>query len=116
MNYSELLAYLAPETLIVIAALGVLFVDLTTMRGEPVAARMRWAAWLTVFGSLAAGVALFLAPQPTPAGYLDGMLVLNPLSQWIKAVLLVLTACTALLFFQKMKMLFPEGGDRSFAR
>ena len=68
MNYSELLIYLAPETLLVVAALGVLFVDLTTMRGEPVAARMRWAAWLTVFASLAAGVALFLSPPATPAG------------------------------------------------
>ncbi|MEY2407342.1 MAG: NADH-quinone oxidoreductase subunit [Verrucomicrobiota bacterium] len=97
MNYSELLGYLAPETLMVVAALGVLFVDLTTLRGEPATLRMRWAAWLTVFASAAAGVALFLAPQPTPAGYLDGMLVIDPLGRLVKIVLLILTACTALV-------------------
>ena len=112
MNYPELLTHLAPETLIVVAALGVLFVDLTTMRGEPVAARMRWAAWLTVFASLAAGVALFLSPPATPAGYLDGMLVLNPLSQLVKAVLLLLTACTALVSLESR---FTEHAGEYFA-
>ena len=97
MNYAELLSFVAPETIVVLAALGALFVDLTTLRGEPTAVRMRWGAGLTAFGCVAAAVALFLAPQATPPGYLDGMLVLNPLSQLVKVVLLLLTLCTALL-------------------
>src|SRR5262245_17729825 len=77
--------------------LGVLCVDLTTLRGEAIEVRRRWGAWLAVVGCLASGAALLLSPQSTPAGYLDGMLVLNPLSQLIKAVILLLTICTALI-------------------
>lgn len=97
LNYTELLTFLAPETLIVLAALGVLFVDLATLRGEPEDTRRRWSAWMTVLGCAAAGVAMMLTPQATPPGYLDGMLAISPLSQMVKVVLLVLTACTALL-------------------
>jgi NADH-quinone oxidoreductase subunit N len=97
MNYGQLLTFLAPETLVVLATLGVLFVDLTTLRGESARTRMQWGAWLTVVGCLAAGVALFISPQATSAGYLDGMLVISPLSQVVKAVLLLLTIGTALL-------------------
>ena len=97
MNYHELLTLIAPETLLVIAALGVLVVDLTTLRGEPIAVRMRWGAWLAVMGCTVAGAALLLSPQQTPPGYLDGMLALNPLSPIVKGVLLALTICTALI-------------------
>ena len=48
MNYSQLLTFLAPETLVVLATLGVLFVDLTTLRSESVRTRLRWGAGLTV--------------------------------------------------------------------
>lgn len=97
MSYSELFTFLAPETLLVIAALGVLFIDLTTMRGEPLDARMRWAGWLTAGACLASGMAAFLASTSTPAGYLGGMLTLSALSPWVKAVILVMTACTAIV-------------------
>ena len=97
MNYSELFTFLAPETLLVVAALGVLFVDLTTLRGETSETRMCWAAWLSVMGCFAAGVAVFLSPASTAPGYLDGMLVLSPLSQLVKTVILSLTIATALI-------------------
>jgi NADH-quinone oxidoreductase subunit N len=97
MNYSELLTFIAPETLLVVAALGVLVVDLATLRGESAEVRMRWGAWLAAVGCLAAGGALFLSPQSTPPGYLDGMLVISPLTQLIKGVLLLLALCTALV-------------------
>jgi len=97
MNYAELLTFLAPETLLVVAALGVLLIDLTTLRGEASETRMWWAAWVSVVGCVAAGVAVFLSPASTPAGYLDGMLVLSPLSQWVKAVILSLTIATAII-------------------
>jgi NADH-quinone oxidoreductase subunit N len=99
MNYSELLAGIASETLLVVAGLGVLVVDLVTLRDEPIETRMRWGAWLAVMGCLAAGAALFLSPQSTPADFLNGtgMLAISPLSQLLKGVLLLLTACTALV-------------------
>jgi NADH-quinone oxidoreductase subunit N len=58
---------------------------------------MRWASGLAALGCVAAEAALFLVPQATPAGYLGGMLALNPLTLLIKAALLALAAGTALL-------------------
>ena len=112
MNYGELLTFIAPETLLVVAALGVLVIDLTTLRGEAIAVRMRWGAWLTVLGCAAAGAAIFLSPQITPAGYLDGMLVLSPLSPILKGILLVLTICTALV---SLETKFTEHAGEYFA-
>src|SRR5690349_8155659 len=100
MNYTDLLNWLAPETLLVVTTLAVLFIDLTVVRGEPLAVRWRWAAWVTVCGCGAAGAALFLAPASTPPEFVqryEGMLVLSPLAQGIKAVLLLLSASTALI-------------------
>lgn len=112
MNYSELFTLLAPETLLVIAALGVLFIDLTTLRGEDIATRMSWGAWLTVGACFASGIAAFLAPAATPTGYLDGMLVLSPLSPWVKAVILLLTGCTAIVSLSNR---FTEHAGEYFA-
>ena len=95
LNYSELLTLVAPETLVVIAALGALLIDLTTMRGSPLRSRKQAMVWLAWLGCGAAMAAIFMAPQSTPAGYLEGMLVLNPLTPLVKLVLLVLTIFTA---------------------
>ena len=97
MNYGELFTFIAPEILIVIAALGALLIDLTTMRGSPLRSRMQAAVWLTVLACVAAMVATFLTPLTTPPGYLDGMLALNPLAQVVKLVVLTLTIFTALI-------------------
>ena len=97
MNYSDLLSFVAPETLVVITALGILFINLSTLQAEPASERLRWSLALTVFGCAAAGIALVFSPQNTPAGYLDGMLALSPLTQMIKAVILLLMICTAVI-------------------
>jgi NADH-quinone oxidoreductase subunit N len=97
MNYSQLLTYIAPETLLVVAALGALLIDLTTMRGSPSGSRMKAAAGLACLGCIAAIGAIIISPQSTPAGYLDGMLVLDPLTQLVKVVILALTVFTALI-------------------
>jgi len=112
VNYGELLRFIAPETLLVVAALGVLIIDLATLRGEPIAERMRWCAWVTVLGCVVAVAALFLSPQSTPPGYLDGMLAVSPLSQLVKGVLLVLTICTALV---SLETKFTEHAGEYFA-
>ena len=97
MNYRELLTYLAPEALTIAAALGVLFNDVSMLRGESHATRVRWAAWLTVFAAGVGILAIFLSPQSTPVGYVAGMLEITALTQLIKVVLLVLLAATALV-------------------
>jgi NADH-quinone oxidoreductase subunit N len=112
MIYSELLTFIAPETLLAVAALGVLVVDLATLRGESAEVRMHWGAWLAALGCVAAGAALFLSPQSTPSGYLDGMLVISPLTQLIKGVLLVLAICTALV---SLETKFTEHAGEYFA-
>lgn len=101
MSYTQLLSFLLPETLVVLGALAVLLIDVTTLRGEEWASRRRWAAWLTVLACAAAGLALFLVPGPTPGGYLGGMLEVNALTQLVKAVLLVLAAATALISIEE---------------
>lgn len=114
MNYAELLTFIAPETLLALAALGVLVVDLATLRGEPIDVRMRWGAWFAVLACLAAGVALLLSPQSATPGFpnASGMLALSPLSQLIKGVLLVLTICTALV---SLETKFTEHAGEYFA-
>jgi NADH-quinone oxidoreductase subunit N len=99
MNYTELLTLLAPETLIVLAALGVLTVDLVTLRDEGLETRRQWLTWMTVGGCVVAGAALFISPGTPPdwTRSLEGMLTISPLSQLLKGVLLLLTACTALI-------------------
>ncbi len=97
MNYTQLLTGLGPEALVVLAVLGVLFVDAAVMRGETVSARLRWAAGLTVFGCGAAAAALYLLPSATPLELGGGMIEINPLTQLVKTVLLVLAAATALI-------------------
>src|SRR5262249_13055821 len=54
LNYGELLNYAAPEALIVVTALGVLLIDLTTMRESPLRARKRAGAALTALGAVVA--------------------------------------------------------------
>ncbi|MBI3417474.1 MAG: NADH-quinone oxidoreductase subunit N [Verrucomicrobia bacterium] len=97
MNYSELLAFIVPETLLVLAALGALLIDLTTMRGRPLNERMKWAMGLSCLGCGVAAAACFLGAETTPTGYLDGMFVFNPLTRLVKIVILLLTAITAIL-------------------
>lgn len=112
MNYAELLQFLAPESIVTLAVFAVLIVDLTTLRGSPVAERMRSCAWLTVLGCAAGALALYLVPAETPPGYLDGMLALSPLTRVVKLAILALSACTALL---ALEVNFTEHVSEFFA-
>ena len=92
-NYVELLQQAGPETLVSVAALAVLFVDLGVMRSEPARNRRLIAAAVSAFGCLAA--LLWTFNMPLPHAVAPGLLVVDPLTQLVKQVLLVLTLFTA---------------------
>lgn len=95
MSYTELLKLAAPETIIVLAALAVLAVDLTSMRGVETRMRMIVGGMLAGVGCLAA--IFWMLIHPTQADALQGMLVVNPLTQIVKVCLLGLTIATVLV-------------------
>ena len=95
MSYLELLRLAMPETIIVITALIVLVVDLTTTRGVGLRTRMIIG---TMFTCVGCGIAIaWMLIMHDTANAFGGMLVADPLTQFVKIALLVLTAFTALL-------------------
>ena len=95
MSYSELLKLAAPETIVVLTALAVLAVDLTSMRGLDVRLRFTIGGMLASVGC-AAAIAWMLV-MPAHANALEGMLVVEPLTQLVKVALLALTIFTVLI-------------------
>lgn len=95
MSYAELLKLAAPETIVVLTALAVLTVDLTSMRGVETRMRLMVGGLLASVGSLAA--IFWMLIHPTQADALHGMLVVSPLTQIVKVCLLGLTIATVLV-------------------
>jgi NADH-quinone oxidoreductase subunit N len=95
VHYLEVLRLAMPETIVAVAALGVLFVDLGGMRGvDPVFRRMVGAA-ISAAGCL---VAIFWMFQIRDHGELaGGVLIVDPLTQLVKQAVLVLTVFTAVI-------------------
>jgi NADH-quinone oxidoreductase subunit N len=95
MNYGELLKLLAPESILALTLLLVLGADATFLSGRAPGLRRAVAASLTVAGCMGAIYWIFFFPIH---GHLfSGVLVVDPLTQVTKQVLLLLTAATALL-------------------
>jgi len=94
-DYLALLKLAAPETLVVVAALAVLAIDLTVMRGEPARNRMLVAFLFAFLGMFAAG--FFMAESGAHGRIADGMFVVEPIGRVVKFVLLALSAFTLLL-------------------
>src|SRR5450759_3066027 len=95
MNYLQILQLAAPETALAITVLMVLAVDLIALRGESVARRFGTGALVSIVGCLMAAVFTF-----THYGHTDllhGMLVVDPLTNFLKVVLLALTVFTVLI-------------------
>lgn len=94
-DYAQLLRLAAPEVILALAALVVLFVDLGWMRDVERTNRRLVAAAGTLLGCFAAGFwALRLAADGVaPAG----MLVADPVTALVQCVLVALTAFTALV-------------------
>ncbi len=94
-DYLQLLTALAPEVIVVCTALLVLAVDLLGLQDTPRSYRMSIAAGLTTLGC--GGAVVWMFTNPTVGNWLGGMLVVDPLNETVKAVLLLLTMLTAML-------------------
>ncbi len=95
MSYLELLKLAAPETIVVLTALAVLAIDLTSMRGMETRLRFVIGGMVACVGSAAAIAWMIAIPEHVNA--MAGMLVVNPLTQLIKVALLALAIFTILL-------------------
>lgn len=95
MSYLELLQLAMPETILVIAALVVLVVDLTSMRGLEARVRFTIGGMIACAGCLAA--IIWMLVMPVHANALQGMLVVDPLTQLVKICVLALTIFTVLI-------------------
>ena len=95
MNYFEVLRAAAPETVLTITVLLVLAVDLTALRGESMARRFGTGAMVSIVGCLMASV--FTFTQYGSSDPLHGLLIVNPLTDFLKLVLLVLAIFTVMI-------------------
>src|SRR5438105_1738300 len=95
MNYLELLKLAAPETIVVVTALVVLAADLVALRGLELRFRLLIGALISCVGC-AAGIGWMLV-LPDHANFLEGMLVIDPLTLLVKMAVLVLAIFTILI-------------------
>ncbi len=95
MSYLELLKLAAPETVVVITALAVLVIDLTSMRELETRFRLIVGAMVACVGC-AAAIVWMLVIQPH-GNAMGGMLVADSLTAFVKIAILVLTIFTVLL-------------------
>lgn len=95
MRYAELLRLAAPETIVVLTALVVLAIDLTSMREMETRLRFIIGGMLASVGCAAA--IAWMVVMPAHANALEGMLVVDPLTQLVKIALLALTIFTVLI-------------------
>jgi NADH-quinone oxidoreductase subunit N len=95
VSYLHLLKLAAPETVVVLAALVVLTVDLISTRDLETRFRFIIGGLIASVGCGAAIALMIVLPQHANA--FNGMLVVDPLTQFVKIALLVLTIFTILL-------------------
>jgi len=92
-DYLDLLSLLAPETILVVASLAVLVVDLGFMRAQPLPARWLAGGVVTGLGGLLA--ILWLVNVQVQANVAEGILVVDALTQLVKTVLVAMLLFTA---------------------
>lgn len=97
MNYLELLKLAMPETIVSVAALAALFVDLGVMRAAEPKFRRVVGAMIAGLGCSVAIFWMYQAPPLGGAGLPGGILVVDPLTQLVKQALLVLAVFTAVV-------------------
>jgi NADH-quinone oxidoreductase subunit N len=97
MSYLEVLQLAAPETVLVITVLLVLAVDLVALRGESLANRFRAGMMVVIIGCLMSAILLFARSQGPVVNLMQGMLVVDVHTDFLKVMLLVLAMFTAML-------------------
>jgi NADH-quinone oxidoreductase subunit N len=95
VSYLELLRVAVPETILVLTVLVVLAADLLALRGLELRFRLMVGAMISCVGCAVAIAWMFALPEH--ANLFEGMLVVNPLTQFVKVALLVLTIFTLLI-------------------
>lgn len=95
MNYLQVLQLAAPETIVTITMLLVLGADLTVLHGKPVAERFKLGGLLAIIGCVLAAV--FAFARHVEYNLLNGILVVDPQSDFVKVVILALTVFTILI-------------------
>jgi NADH-quinone oxidoreductase subunit N len=95
VSYAGLLRLAAPETLVVLAALAALVVDLAGLRGVEMSLRRSICALVACAGCLAA--VAWIVAMPEQGRVMDGIFVVDRLTQFIKISILVLAAFSILL-------------------
>jgi NADH-quinone oxidoreductase subunit N len=95
MSYLEILRLAAPETIVVLAAFAVLAADLFTLRDLELRFRRIIGAMIGCVGCVAAIGWMVALPQR--ADLMNGIFVVDPVSQFVKVALLVLTVLTLIL-------------------
>ena len=88
MSYGRLLELAVPETIVVLATLVGLLVDLTALRGLDLRLRLRIGAMVAGGGCLLA--ILWMLAMPAAGDAFAGMLVVDPLTRLVKGGILVL--------------------------
>jgi NADH-quinone oxidoreductase subunit N len=97
VSYSNLLGLLGPETILVLAALAVLAVDLVAMREEPVQNRFWVCAGFAIVGCIVAAAWLLVVGKSFDVPLLAGVFVDDPLARLVKVIVIALTICSILL-------------------
>jgi len=95
MNYFQIIQLAVPETIVVITVLAVLAVDMIALRGQPIEQRFSAGALMSIVGCLLA--ALVTMARHESYNLMDGMLVVDPQTDFLKVVLLILTVFTVLI-------------------
>jgi NADH-quinone oxidoreductase subunit N len=97
VNYLEVLQLAAPETALAITVLMVLAVDLIALRGQSVARRFRAGMRVSIMGCLMAAIFTFTHYEGPVTNLMHGLLVVDPQTNFLKVVLLILTIFTVMI-------------------
>ena len=95
VSYSELFRLALPETIVVVVAFLVLAIDLLTLRESETRTRFTIGAMISCVGC--AGAIVWMLLTHPHGNVLDGMLVVDPLTQLVKISVLALAIFTILI-------------------
>jgi NADH-quinone oxidoreductase subunit N len=95
VSYLDMLRLAGPETIVAATMLLVLGTDLTVLRGRSIAVRFNFGSLLSLVGCALAGV--FAVARQENVDLLNGLLVVNVQTDFVKVAILALTIFTVLI-------------------